>query len=182
MRNIRLSTEWLGWMMVLIGALLALVAGRQVSGLLAQNEGWTSVPATVQRTRVVQIPGMNQISGATHRHPRPVRVVHEVVYFLQGRRFQATIDLGVFEDRAAAISAARQAEAAGSSIDVWVDPQQLSVFRSKPSRGETADGATVLYGFLGLLALPLGVSLLRNLARRQRPRTGSAQPHPLPTH
>jgi hypothetical protein len=182
MQNKRLSTEWLGWMMVLMGALLALVAGRQVAGLLAQNDGWTSVPATVQRTRVVQTPGMNQISGATQSHPRPVRVVQEVVYFLQGRRFQATLDLGVFEDRAAAIAAARQAETAGSSIDVWVDPQQLSVFRSKPSRRKTADGATVLYGFLGLLALPLGASLLRNLTRRQRPRTGSAQPHPLPTH
>lgn len=170
------SAEWMGWVLVLLGALLAFTAGRQVANLVAAGDPWVSLPATVIRTRVASL------AGSTSAQERTFRVVQEVVYFVNGRRYQGSLDLGRFEDRASAVAAAQEAERTGASIRVWVHANQLAAPSRQPVQREAGYGQIALYGLLGLFAMPLGASLLRSSTRRQGSIATSGGPQPITSH
>lgn len=170
------SAEWMGWILVLLGALLAFAAGRQVANVLVAGDAWMPVPATVMRTRVASL------NGATGTQGLPIRVMQEVVYFVGGRRYQAAVDLGRFEDRAAAVAATQAAERAGTSIQVWVNVNQPATPSRQPAQREASYGEIAVFGLLGLFAVPLGSSLIRSSAPRQSETSANARPEPMPSH
>jgi hypothetical protein len=131
---------------------------------------------------------MASAAGATSAPGRPTRaivetrVIQEVVYFVNGRRYQASVDLGRYEDRAAAVTATQAAERAGASIPLWVNASQPATPSRQPTPREAGYGQIAVFGLLGLLALPLGSSLIRSSGQRQGGSSANAQREPMPSH
>ena len=166
MTNRKATVELMGWMLVILGAVLTLMAGRQVAGLFSADEGWLPVSATVLSTRVSPAGGVTRI--AQHRPVGSVsssqehHVYQEVIYFVHGKRYSAALDRGRFGSRAAAFVALAEAEAPGSRISVWAhanDPAQVVL---EPVRREAGVGAITVFALLGMFAFPFGISIVRS--------------------
>lgn len=172
----------MGWVLVLLGALLAFSAGRQVANVLVAGDGWMPVSGTVMRTRVASATGAGRTEVRPARTVAEARVIQEVVYFVNGRRYQASLDLGRFEDRAAALAAAQAAERAGSTLQLWVKANQPTTPSRQPAQRGAGYGKIAVFGLLGLFALPLGSSLIRSSGQRQGATSANAGAEPMPSH
>ncbi|MCC7343250.1 MAG: DUF3592 domain-containing protein [Bryobacterales bacterium] len=160
----------MGWMLVILGAVSAVMAGRQVAGLFSAGEGWLPVSATVLSARV-SLSG--DVAGIAQHRPvgrqghsyREHHVYQEVVYFVDGKRYSAALDRGQFESRAAALSALTQMESPGAEISVWANVNDPAQVVMQPVQREAGVGAIAVFALLGLFAFPFGVSIVRSSAK-----------------
>lgn len=176
----------MGWMLVILGAVLTLMAGRQVAGLFAAGEGWLPVSATVLSARVSSAGatagiaqhrpvGRNTLSSRAHH------VYQEVFYFVDGKRYSAALDRGQFESRTAALSALSRMEAPGTQISAWANANDPAQVVMEPVRREAGAGAIAVFALLGMLAFPFGVSIVRSASNNAgvpatRPRRMHSRP------
>lgn len=129
------NTQWMAegavWVMVLVGIALAIAAGRETASLLAAPQTWVKAEARVVRTTVREV---------RYRAPLSMRetvegyqVVHELVYFRQGSRYQEAVPLGYYPTRAEAQSALRAAAQPGTAMTIWVDASNPMRVRLEPA-------------------------------------------------
>lgn len=182
-------------MLVILGAVLALMAGRQVASLFAGGEGWLPVSANVLRTRVSPVTTLtvNNVDGVAQRklagqsvHPaQSYRVYQELVYFVKGSRYSASLDRGQFDSRANALAALAQCQGAGSRISVWANANDPAQVVLQPVRSEAGAGAISVFALLGMIALQLGSMLIRSVSNATGAPVNSSSPahtQPITTH
>lgn len=180
----------MGWMLVILGAVLTLMAGRQVAGLFAADEGWMPVSATVLSARVSPAGGVTAAAnrrptGRNALSPQEHHVYQEVVYFVDGKRYSSALDRGRFESRAAAFAALTETEAPGSQISVWANANDPAEVVMQPARREAGLGSVTVFALLGMFAFPFGISIVRsasNNAGVSAVRPGRYHSRPLTTH
>ncbi len=160
MRNRGATTELTGWALVLVGTLLAIATGRQVANLFAAEDAWAETPATVIRTRISQTDG---ITGAASNSPR---VYQELVYFVDGNRYQGSLEIGRFENREAAAAFLKSAEAPGAKISVWVRVGSPDRIQRTATQQATSAGGITVFALLGLFSLQAGGSLIRSAGHK----------------
>lgn len=177
----------MGWMLVILGAVMALMAGRQVAGLFTASDGWLPVSATVVRSRVAPVGTVTlktAANGARHnpqgqntRSGQEHHVYQELVYFVNGNRYSAFLDRGQFGSRADALSAMAQIESSGSQVSVWANVNDFEQVVMQPVQREAGAGAIAVFALLGLFALQLGSTLVRSASSTAA--TPAASPSPL---
>lgn len=164
-------------MLVILGAVLALMAGRQVASLFAADEGFLPVSATVLRARVspmntvaLNTPDVNRSAdvsrrkgiGPSARSTEAHRVYQELLYFVNGKRYSASLDRGQYESRAAALAALAHTESSGTQISVWANANDPAQVVLQPVQREAGAGAITVFALLGMFALQLGSTLVRS--------------------
>lgn len=160
MGNRGATTELTGWALVIIGTLLAIATGRQVANLFAAEDAWAETSATVVRTRI------SQSDGITATAPHSPRVYQELVYFVDGHRYQGSLEIGRFEDREAAVAFLKSSQRPGAKVSIWVRVGSPDHIQLTAAQKATSAGGITVFALLGLFSLQAGGSLIRSAGRK----------------
>ncbi|MDZ7639276.1 MAG: hypothetical protein U5J83_13665 [Bryobacterales bacterium] len=163
-------------MLVVVGALLALSAGRQAADLFVADQGWIPASATVLRTRVAAVNSSagRSASGLLNASATSHRVYHELVYFVKGNRYSASVESGTFATRADALASLARSTPGGSAMHIWVNAKDFSQALTEAPQREAGAGAITVFALLGLFALQLGATLIRSGLRGENSARESA--------
>ena len=167
-------SEFVGWVLVLVGALLAVSAGRQVADFVSDGEQWVATNATVVRTRVIKANPTIQAGKGVRSNGESLRVYHDLVYFREGSRYQESVELGMFPSPEEANSAIGSLARPGAQLRVWVNASNPRDVRLNPQSSRIGGWGVWLFLLMGLGALQggwrmIGISAGPAVRLRERP-------------
>ena len=110
--------ECASWTLVMVGIVLAILAGQETAAIFTSSAAWVPTEATVVRTGI----GETSKRSLVIRTSAPVEflVTQELVYFRKGSRYQERVALGTFATEREAREEVARAAKPGSSRTIWV--------------------------------------------------------------